>query len=111
MISRRTMLQHTSLATLGLAASELPGLAFPADWLPAQEDVVPFTDVPADFATLNATTKRVAGLDLRELTSYTTPETNYFVVAHYGVPRLMRRRGSLTSAAASRIPAVIRWTN
>ena len=88
MISRRTMLQHTSLATLGLAASELPGLAFPADWLPAQEDVVPFTDVPADFATLNATTKRVAGLDLRELTSYTTPETNYFVVAHYGVPTI-----------------------
>ena len=88
MISRRTMLQHTSLATLGLATSELPGLAFPAEWLPAQEDVVPFTDVPADFATLNATTKRVAGLDLRELTSYTTPESNYFVVAHYGVPTI-----------------------
>jgi DMSO/TMAO reductase YedYZ molybdopterin-dependent catalytic subunit len=30
----------------------------------------------------------VAGLDLRALTSYLTPEQNYFVVAHYGVPTI-----------------------
>lgn len=88
MISRRTVLQRASFATLGLAVSELPGFGFPVEWTQAQEEVVPFTDVPADFATVNATNKRVSGLDFRQLTSYTTPESNYFVVAHYGVPKI-----------------------
>jgi DMSO/TMAO reductase YedYZ molybdopterin-dependent catalytic subunit len=88
MITRRTMLHHTGLAGLGLALTELPALGFPAEWGQPQDQVVPFTDVPDNFVTVNATTKRVAGLDLRELTSYLTPEQNYFVVAHYGVPQV-----------------------
>ena len=88
MITRRSMLQRTGLAGLAIAASELPVLGFPAEWLQAQEAVVPFTDVPDNFVTVNPTTKRVAGLDLRQLTSYITPEQHYFVVAHYGVPQL-----------------------
>jgi DMSO/TMAO reductase YedYZ molybdopterin-dependent catalytic subunit len=86
MISRRTMLHHAGLAGLGLAITELPALGLPAEWRQAQDQVVPFTDVPDNFVTVNATNKRVAGLDLRELSSYLTPEQNYFVVAHYGVP-------------------------
>jgi DMSO/TMAO reductase YedYZ molybdopterin-dependent catalytic subunit len=90
MISRRTMLHHAGLAGLGLALTEVPALGFPAEWGRAQDQdqVVPFTDVPDNFVTVNATTNRVAGLDLRELSSYLTPEQNYFVVAHYGVPKI-----------------------
>jgi DMSO/TMAO reductase YedYZ molybdopterin-dependent catalytic subunit len=88
MVSRRSLLQHAGFATVGLALSELPSFAFPSEWLQPQEDIVPFTDVPADFATMNATTKRVSGQDLRQLTQYLTPENNFFVVAHYGVPQV-----------------------
>lgn len=87
MISRRTILHRTGLATLGLAITEWPAFGFPASW--TQPDaVVPFTDVPPDFSTVNASNKRVSGMDLRQLSSYTTPEDQYFVVAHYGVPQV-----------------------
>ena len=59
---------------------------FPPIGSQSQEEVVPFTDVPENFVTVNAQNKRVSGLDLRQLTAYLTPEQNYFVVAHYGVP-------------------------
>jgi len=86
MISRRSLLQQAGFAGAALAVSELPGFGFPLDWLQSQDEVVPFTDVPENFTTVNAQTKRVAGLDFRELTAFLTPEDNYFVVAHYGVP-------------------------
>jgi DMSO/TMAO reductase YedYZ molybdopterin-dependent catalytic subunit len=86
MVTRRTMLQQAGAAGLGLALT--PSVGFPAAWLRAQEQVVPFTDVPENFVTVNAQNKRVAGLDLRQLSSYITPESNYFVVAHYGVPQI-----------------------
>ena len=86
MITRRTMLQQAGLAGLGVALT--PEFGFPSEWIQGQEQVVPFTDVPENFVTVNAQTKRVAGQDLRQLTSYITPEQNYFVVAHYGVPNI-----------------------
>jgi DMSO/TMAO reductase YedYZ molybdopterin-dependent catalytic subunit len=86
MVTRRTLLQQAGLAGLGLTFT--PALGFPAEWIQGQEQVVPFTDVPDNFVTVNAQTKRVAGLDLRQLSSYITPEQNYFVVAHYGVPQI-----------------------
>jgi DMSO/TMAO reductase YedYZ molybdopterin-dependent catalytic subunit len=85
MVTRRTMLQQTGVAGLGFAIADLSAFGFPSDWQ-GQEVVVPFTDVPENFTTVNAQNKRVSGLDLRELASYVTPEQNYFVVAHYGVP-------------------------
>lgn len=88
MVTRRTLIQHAGLASVALAMSELPGFGFPLEWMLAQEEVVPFSDVPADFATVNPTNKRVSGQDLRQLTSFLTPESNYFVVAHYGVPNV-----------------------
>lgn len=86
MVTRRSMLQQTGLAGLGLAFTELPGFALPATWLQADEVVVPFTDVPADFSTMRG--DRVVGQDLRELRSFTTPEKNLFVVAHYNIPAI-----------------------
>lgn len=88
MVTRRTLLQQAGLVGVGLAVSELSAFGFPGDWLQGQDQVVPFTDVPENFVTVNAQTKRVAGLDLRQLSSYVTPEQNYFVVAHYGVPQV-----------------------
>jgi DMSO/TMAO reductase YedYZ molybdopterin-dependent catalytic subunit len=88
MVTRRTLLQQAGLAGVGLALTELSAFGFPAEWLQAQEQVVPFTDIPENFVTVNAQTKRVAGLDLRQLSSYLTPEQNYFVVAHYPVPTI-----------------------
>lgn len=88
MVTRRTLLQQAGLAGAGLALADLSAWGLPITWADAQEDVVPFTDVPADFVTVNATTGRVAGLDLRQLTAFLTPENNYFVVAHYGVPKI-----------------------
>jgi DMSO/TMAO reductase YedYZ molybdopterin-dependent catalytic subunit len=88
MVTRRTMLQQAGFVGVGLAMSELRAFGLPADWLQSQDQVVPFTDVPENFVTVNAQNKRVAGLDLRQLSSYLTPEQNYFVVAHYGVPQV-----------------------
>jgi DMSO/TMAO reductase YedYZ molybdopterin-dependent catalytic subunit len=88
MVTRRTLLRQAGMAGLGIAALDLPAFGFPGDWLQSQEQVVPFTDVPENFSTVNAQNKRVSGLDLRQLTSYLTPEQNYFVVAHYGVPQI-----------------------
>jgi DMSO/TMAO reductase YedYZ molybdopterin-dependent catalytic subunit len=86
MVTRRTLLQQGSLAGLGLALT--PTFGFPAEWLQGQEQVVPFTDVPENFTTVNPQNKRVSGLDLRQLNAYLTPEQNYFVIAHYGVPQV-----------------------
>lgn len=88
MVTRRSVLQQVGVLGAGLTLSELSGFGFPAAWLHAQEQVVPFTDVPETFTTVNPQNKRVSGLDLRELSSYITPERNYFVVAHYGVPQV-----------------------
>lgn len=88
MISRRSLLQQAGFASAGLMVSELRGFGYPIEWLQGQEEVVPFTDVPENFTTMNAQTKRVSGLDLRELNTFLTPEKNLFVVAHYGVPQV-----------------------
>lgn len=88
MVTRRKLLQQAGVAGVGLAMTEFSAFGFPATWMQSEEEVVPFTDVPADFVTVNATNKRVAGLDLRQLSSFVTPENNYFVVAHYGVPTI-----------------------
>ena len=88
MVTRRSVLRQVGLTGMGLAMADFTAFGFPAAWLQADEVVVPFTDVPADFTTRNAQNGRVSGLDLRQLSSFITPEENYFVVAHYGVPKV-----------------------
>ncbi len=88
MLSRRTMLQQAGLAGIGLTLTDGAAFGFPASWLQGEEQVVPFTDVPPEFVTVNAQNGRVSGLDLRQLTTFLTPENNYFVVAHYPIPKV-----------------------
>ena len=87
MVTRRSLIRQASFAGVGLALTDL-SFGFPARWMQGEEEVVPFTDVPAEFVTVNAQNGRVSGLDLRQLSSFLTPENNYFVVAHYGVPKV-----------------------
>jgi DMSO/TMAO reductase YedYZ molybdopterin-dependent catalytic subunit len=88
MVTRRTLLRQAGLAGVGLALSDLNAYGFPDVWIQSDEEVVPFSDVPADFVTVNAQNGRVSGLDLRQLLAFVTPENNYFVIAHYGVPKI-----------------------
>jgi DMSO/TMAO reductase YedYZ molybdopterin-dependent catalytic subunit len=81
--SRREALKQGGSAGLAfLAAGALARLAEAA----ADEEVVPFTDVPAEF-----TTRRGDGpfrLDLRELRSFITAVDDFFGVQHYNRPSL-----------------------
>lgn len=86
MVTRRTLLRQASLAGAGLALTDVSAFGFPAPRLQSDDELIAFTDVPADFTTVNKQNGRVSGLDLRQLSAFLTPESNYFVVAHYGVP-------------------------
>jgi DMSO/TMAO reductase YedYZ molybdopterin-dependent catalytic subunit len=80
--SRRTVLKG------GLAAAGL-GLLVPEWTLPALaqgETVVPFTDIPQNFATNPSEVVRV--FDIRRLTSAVTPKDQFFTTQHYGHPTI-----------------------
>jgi DMSO/TMAO reductase YedYZ molybdopterin-dependent catalytic subunit len=71
---------------MGMAGA---ALAAAPSWIPAfppDEEVVPFTDVPADFSTRRG--EFVFRLDLRELREWITPAEEYFTVAHYDRPQI-----------------------
>jgi DMSO/TMAO reductase YedYZ molybdopterin-dependent catalytic subunit len=80
-ISRRSVLKT------GAAAGALAAIGWP-DWLlPALaqgEAVVPFTDIPANFATNPSELVRV--LDIRRIDSPVTPRDQFFTLQHYGQP-------------------------
>lgn len=82
--SRRRALAQAGLAGLGLLAAG--GRAFAASSDDPAEEVVPFTDVPADFSTRRGDS--TFRLDLRELRSWMTPLDDYFTVGHYDRPVL-----------------------
>jgi DMSO/TMAO reductase YedYZ molybdopterin-dependent catalytic subunit len=81
--SRRALLKQLGFAGAGLTL--LPSSAT-ARWLAADEDVIPFTDIPADFSTRVG--NRAARLDLRELRTKITPNDAYFTVVHYNTPTI-----------------------
>ena len=80
-ISRRSVLKT------GAAAGALAAIGWP-DWLlPALaqgETVVPFTDIPANFATNPSELVRV--LDIRRIDAPVTPRDQFFTLQHYGQP-------------------------
>jgi len=82
-ISRRSVLKS------GAAAGALAALGCP-DWLlPALaqgEAVVPFTDIPANFATNPSEIVRV--LDIRRIDAPVTPRDQFFTLQHYGQPTI-----------------------
>ena len=80
-------LTRRSILKTGAAAGALAALGWP-DWLlPALaqgETVVPFTDIPANFATNPSEIVRV--LDIRRIDSKVTPRDEFFTLQHYGQP-------------------------
>ena len=81
--SRRTVLRG-GLAAAGLGLLGLPEWAMPA--LAQSETVVPFTDIPANFATNPSEVVRV--LDIRTIAGALTPKDQFFTTQHYGHPTI-----------------------
>lgn len=89
--SRRTIIRQIALASTGLAV--LPDFG----WLAAAQEtghtLISFEDIPQNFSTTRPGTftlpgQTTTGIDLRELTSWTTAPNDLFVVTHYNVPEL-----------------------
>lgn len=120
-LSRRDALAAV-LAGAGLALGLRPAWAWlvPEGWFQADEQVVPFTDVPADFPLRRPGAEAPFRQDLRALRSWITPNEEFFAVAHYGVPRvdpatwrltvegLVAKRLSLTLDDLKRLPRIER---
>jgi len=81
--SRRTVLKG-SLAAAGLGLLGIPEWAMPV--LAQGETVVPFTDIPANFATNPSEVVRV--LDIRTISGALTPKDQFFTTQHYGHPAI-----------------------
>src|SRR5262245_53572801 len=81
-VSRRSLLKGSaSLASLGaLGLLEFPGLA-----LAQGDEVIPFTDLPANFTTAG---RGGRSLDTRTVqpTSFITSTDDFYLVQHYGTP-------------------------
>jgi DMSO/TMAO reductase YedYZ molybdopterin-dependent catalytic subunit len=103
--SRRNVLKHLGAAGAGLAVAALPGWAQSASPLAADETVMPFTDMPSDFATRRGDV--VTRFDLRELRAPITPNDAYFTVAHYNRPALDSAAWRLESAGLVGQPATL----
>ena len=83
MATRRDVLK-SGFAAAGLAAFGIPEWAVPA--LAEGETLVPFTDIPANFATNPSDVVRV--LDIRKIDNGPTPKDQFFTTQHYGHPSI-----------------------
>src|SRR5688572_30697676 len=90
-ITRRAALQHVMLAGAGLAF--VPDFAWPAAWqLDPGRGLVPFEDIPENFATKRTGDFKLPGqdalgIDLRNVAAK-TPVNETFIVAHYNTPTI-----------------------
>ena len=86
--SRRTLLKQLGLTSLGLSLAEIPSWALPAAFFEpsavADDDIVPFTDIPATFNPTPSATYRF--LDIRTISGPLTPREQFFTTQHYGHP-------------------------
>lgn len=71
----------TGLAALASAQWPLPALAL-------GEELVPFTDVPESFKPGPAEPGKTHILDTRTISSFYTPNDDFYIVQHYGQPDL-----------------------
>jgi DMSO/TMAO reductase YedYZ molybdopterin-dependent catalytic subunit len=91
-VTRRQMLKHMGVMSVGLAATPVPG--WPASWFRQEDLVVPFTDVPDTFTGRRGAAQEefpgqsLVAQDLRALNSWITPVEDFFAVGHYGYPEL-----------------------
>lgn len=84
--SRREVLK-SGLALGGLAATA--GMPFWSELALAEgEELVPFTDVPEDYAVAPKVPGSVAFVDTRYIDSFYTPNDKFYVVQHYGQPEI-----------------------
>jgi DMSO/TMAO reductase YedYZ molybdopterin-dependent catalytic subunit len=81
--TRRSVLKG-SLAAAGLGLLGIPEWAMPV--LAQGETLVPFTDIPANFATNPSEVVRV--LDIRTIAGALTPKDQFFTTQHYGHPAI-----------------------
>lgn len=80
---RRRVLKGT-LALAGLGLAGIPEWALPP--LAADEELVPFADIPDTFTTTPSPTTRF--LDLRKIDGPLTPADQFFTTQHYGHPEV-----------------------
>ena len=90
----------------------VPSLGFPAAWQIAGRDLVPFEDIPENFATRRPGAEaspgaNALGIDLRHHTSPTTPVTDTFIVSHYGVPTTDAATWKLTVDGSAQRPITL----
>src|SRR3954469_18488590 len=83
-VNRRSVIKGGLVAAAGLAALGIPEWAVPA--LAEGETLVPFTDIPANFATNPSDVVRV--LDIRKIGNEPTPKDQFFTTQHYGHPAI-----------------------
>src|SRR5882672_3443396 len=82
--TRRDVIKGGLVAAAGLAALGVPEWAVPV--LAEGETLVPFTDIPANFATNPSDVVRV--LDIRKIDNGPTPKDQFFTTQHYGHPAI-----------------------
>ena len=82
MNNERTRREILRTGVAGLSVLALPEWALPA--LAPGEEIVPFTDLPADFTTVRGPDRRI--LDLREIDGPFTSADHFFTTQHYGHP-------------------------
>lgn len=84
-LTRRRMLQG-SVALSTLAAANLPFWAQLA--LGAEEELVPFTDMPDGFAAPPVTPGAIHYLDTRGIDSFYSPNDDFYIIQHYNQPEV-----------------------
>jgi DMSO/TMAO reductase YedYZ molybdopterin-dependent catalytic subunit len=98
-LTRRAALQQVMLAGAGLAFA--PGVAWPAAWqIDAGRELVPFEDIPENFATKRTGDFKLPGqdalgIDLRSVAAKTNVNET-FIVSHYNTPMLDAGQWRLT---------------
>ncbi len=86
-IDRRTLLKRSLNTTMAVGAvATIPQWAMPA--LAQGEELVLFTDMPADFSRGPAIPGGTHFLDTRQITSFYTDNADFYVVQHYGQPEV-----------------------
>ena len=98
-LTRRAALQQVMLAGAGLALA--PNLAWPAAWqIDAGRELLPFEDIPENFATKRTGDFKLPGqdalgIDLRNVAAKTNVNET-FIVSHYNTPMLDAGQWRLT---------------
>ncbi|HWK54897.1 MAG TPA: molybdopterin-dependent oxidoreductase, partial [Hyphomicrobiales bacterium] len=92
-LTRRRVLQ-SSVALSTLAAANLPFWAQLA--LGAEEELVPFTDMPDGFMAPPVTPGAIHYLDTRGIDRFYTPNDDFYIIQHYNQPEVAAADYKLT---------------